>query len=630
MEFVPLLEPDVALRQAKLGIWFSTGNMYDFNMAYWMWKRDYRGRYSERYLERSGFDPTTPGDSAEIDAEELLAYIQTKDSAANSIKFFSVALPDADILGRVWLQNHGYDWRNHDNLLVYNNVVYNTYSARMRNNSDYVTLTFQRIIEGQDTLTWTLDIPNEYQGVTCLNVKYGLTGEIPEFYKAYIENIASLPWEDFGVIQDIVMSAIVPIKEDEVFTRETLELKRILNKFGLGGGELIDSLTEDEDGNPSAVDNAYIMEGLPFDVWKDENASDEVKNSIAMALYQSFEYLSTGLNNTFAMSTLSMAYNYEMEIEHYAGVYEGMEQGTYLAMVEGEEIGDDPYYVEEGGTIAEQIGSIGGAESAVYHIYYQISSVGYRRMVITNYAQTFRISGVDFTAYVNSSREEGRLLIPLEVLNDLKFRDFVAVHERSFSLLVYSTETYTIKWYQQSIFRFIITIIVTWFSLGTATAIIDVIVQAAINMAVAYAIGLVVGMIDNEFLALVVTIALVLLANDFGSFDLDVLTVENYLPLANKIINQSSTIYGDYVEGQMVKLQEEAERNKEQQEAWDAEMAGSGMTVTRAMMDAHYSYIDSHGPSAWVNQMLGDSLFNFDQYFSVTNEIEIRKQVTAG
>ena len=59
-----------------------------------------------------------------------------------------------------------------------------------------------------------------------------------------------------------------------------------------------------------------------------------------------------------------------------------------------------------------------------------------------------------------------RMILPLDLMNQLRYKDFVAVYERSLHLMAHSTQSIRVKWYQQSWFSSIIRIIMVVVSIA--------------------------------------------------------------------------------------------------------------------------------------------------------------------
>ena len=428
LQFVDLLEKDYAVRQAKFSAFYkSEGDMGIFNTSYFWWKKSFRGFYSEKYIIRSGFLPNTNVNKVTFDDDLLLEYLQTVNSDIISINSQNIGIASASDVARKYLQDNSYDFSNHDEILINGGNTYNAFNAyfSFADGASIVILTFS---EGHETGApdhpvpdYTFNISNNYYNVQTFNasIEYG-SDPAPEWF-VYIEDTSTIP-SDIYTLEAFIMTAIIPIKENNVFSKESLYMKRFLNKMGLGGKDLVDSLTETEDGEPSPVDNAYIMEGLPF---------NSTNQSVIMALFNSFKYVSeaSGSVVNLNMSQLNMSYRFNVDITTIPG-----------ELNEGVDHKNRPIYA-----VSAITGSGGAAELVIK---YQEIPGEYQEMTVTNYSQNFMISGHSFIAHLDSDPEEGRLIIPLDVLNDLRFRDYVSVHEHAFTLIAYAIETTTIKWYQ--------------------------------------------------------------------------------------------------------------------------------------------------------------------------------------
>ena len=606
LQIVNLLEKDYAVRQAKFSAWYrSGGDMGVFLNGYFMWKKSFRGFYSERYLRRSGFLPTTNVNRVVFDDDKLLAYLQSVNPDIISVNSKSVGLAGAEQVSREYMQNNGYNFNNNTETLIYGPNTYTSYEAiyHWQDGAIKIDMIYSHGYEtenpGNTVPDMTIVITNPYDQIQTLNasVEYG-SMPAPDWF-VYIEDVSTVP-SDIYTLQEFIMTAIIPIKEDNVFTKETLYMKRFLNKMGLGGDDLVESLTETEDGDPSPIDNAYLMEGLPFD-------SDN--QAVIQTLFHTFEYLSqSGMQVNLSMAELNMSYGFGVQISTIPG-----------DMNEGVDHKNRQLYAVS--TIT------GTGFNSQLTIKYQSVPGEYNLMVVSEYYQRFTISGHIYDAFFDSPPEEGRLIIPLEVLNDLSFRDYVPVHEHSFSLVAYAIETTVIKWYERVI-GFVIGIILGVIFGPAGLTIWQLVVNAVVNAVIALGISLVLAAIDNPWITAIVGIIMVLYGQ-LGSLDLSALTFDNFLPVANSVIDGASGIYADMVKEELEALAKEAEEQaKEDKENMDK--LKPGIDVGKIMMDAMYSFEDATNASLWLENQLGTELFNFDQYYNVTKEVEVRKQVVSG
>lgn len=652
MNFIELFTPDAAYRQAKFETFFTTNSMREYNDTMFQWKKDYRGRYNRRYLERAGLEPTSNATRLTIDNDLLLEYIKSQYPTTNEIISHKFVIPSLSYVSRFYLQENGYIWSNYTDTLVVGSSAYKLIDIDYADPEDdtQIIIYFENKIDPEDT--YEIEFINEYHAITCLNTRYETNISTTEWY-VYVEPKATVP-VDLYTIDNLTMTAIIPLKENNELHEDNIWVKRMLNKLGVGGRDLSVQLEEE-----TGIDNAYIFTGLKF------NDDDQ---SMAKALYQSFEYLSeitikepepdedgiTPLVDdhvNFTMSEMELGYDFDISIETKSGVAthtydrlntegqvekvtELLKVGSYTSSLNEDE-SSTSFVSEEEAEIFETIVNpwIDGQKlkgDSYLKIRYQISPNTFKEMTITNYVNTFTISGFNFTAYLDSDEENGRLIIPLDVLNKLRFRDFIAVHDRSFTLLAYSHQVVKIYWYQQDWFSWVIKIGLFYWT-GGASLTWDFFIDMAISYAISWGIAEILSMFDNEILMVLASVVLTAAGAMMTSgFDIADLTVENYLPIATKAIQTASNIYQETVMAEIAKLREKTEEQEKEDELLEEEMAAHNFTVTKAMMDAHYSHADINSPEAWIAQQLGFGLYNYDQYYAVSDQIDLRKQVMSG
>ncbi len=613
LQIVSLLENDYAQREAKFSAWYrADGNMEVFLDGYGIWKKSFRGFYSETYLLRSGYDAGTSVDRTVFDDDLLLAHLQGINSDIITVNTASKSHPGEYSVAREYLQNTTYDYSNHEDILRISGATYHHMNAQWYNaySESHVKITFVNgfwdhdFSEAPDLVIY---IANPWADTTCLVASVEYTSDPSPEYYIYIENINTVP-SDTYYTDTFLLTAIIPIKESNVFTKEDLYMKRFLNKLGLGGNQLVESLTYDEDGSPSSIDSAYIIEGLPF---------DSTNQVVIKTLFKTFEYYQAGhdIRITMDISELSMHYRFNVSIVTIGG-----------DLNIGEDRKGRPLYAES--ELIYQFEPSPDDPGPEMKIRLQEIPGEYREMHITNYANSFTVAGEMVIAFLDSPSEVSRLIIPLDILNGLSFNDFVPVHERSFGMIAFATETVTIKWYERVIGYVIGFVLAIVFGPAGLT-IGQLIIHALIQMVIMTAISFILAAIDNPWITAIVGVIMAVYGVSNGTFDFSKLTVENYLPIASSVIDGASTIYSDQIQEEM----EEVAAKAEAQAKEDKEMLDSlppGIDVAKVIQDAHYSHIDSTSADAIIANMLGENAFNIDQYFDVDKEVGIRKTVVSG
>lgn len=651
LQIIDLLEKDYAIRQAKFTSWYqSGGDMGLFNESYFWWKKSFRGFYSETYLARSGFLPSTDTTREEIDDVELLIYLQTINSDISSITYWKKGEPIPQNIARLYIQDIGYNYSNNENILITNveyepgefrDEFHTIMSAVYTDETEVdIEITFAGgyyindvpPVDPEDPVIGEeIPIPNivetitnDYLNLECITARVEYTSDPSPEWFIYIEDFSELPAEVYVSVQ-LVMTAIIPIKEGNVFTKEDIYMKRFLNKMGLGGRDLVDSLTTTEEGAPSPVDNAYLIEGLPF---------SSTYQPVIKTLFNSFKYLSetnTSSSVNLSMAALNMKYQFKVDIQTVVGdMARGVDDKNrpiyaWSEITEPEEPPADPDYPPE------LLPPFNSGPDSILTIEYQIESGEYFIMTVTDYEQSYEILSEGqirkFISYLNSEEDVGRLLIPLDVLNDLSFNDYVPVHEHSFSMIAYAIETTTIKWYER-IAGFVLGIILGVIFGPAGMTLYQLILNAVINAVIGLAISFVLAGIDNPWVQAIVGIVMALYGQ-VGSFDLSSLTAENFLPLATKVIDGASSIYADYIKEEMKKVKEEAEEQAKKDKEMMDELK-PGVDVVALLQSTMYSFLETTNADMWIENQLGDNMYNFEQYYDIEKEVNIRKTVMSG
>lgn len=446
-----------------------------------------------------------------------------------------------------------------------------------------------------------------------------------------------------GIDGNLNSTAIIPLKENGTLVPETRGAKRYLRKAGIEYDSLQESLEEPaDDGTENQVQNAYIVHAIPLTA----KTPATIK-----ALADSFIYYANGQSRvdvSFETSGLLMSYSYNINKQTVSGVIgktgfatnDGPSDCGYIKE-EDDNTEDTPEECENEFLPSEEDcasdpvseGTSAGDSSPTLVLKVQRSRTEYEVVTITNYEGHIDIDGKHFHSYSNNSEKISRLLMPLDVFNDLKFKEFVYVHQDSYVLIAFASETVKLKWYQHPLVSFIFSILLSIiFNLIlpgagqiTAELIKNVIIDAAISYAISYGISFILGSLsENLKFILQIAIAFIGIYNDLSNLVTD--TIENFLPTALDLIHQASEIYEQLIGSNVKKAMEanEANNNSEEEEA-------SARSVPHMMsMDAHHSFAEKNSQEAYFMRMYGENMMNFDQLYDVTGTTELRKQVVSG
>jgi len=320
-----------------------------------------------------------------------------------------------------------------------------------------------------DTTIETLNynISNDVLDDEKMFVKYNRNTS--EWYY-YIENLSTIPSSLYTEI-DIDMTAIIPLKENNVIIDGGFKQERMLKKLNIDAGLFTASLANDD------IDNAYVITGLP--------ANTQTTGG-KKAIFNMFDLMLPGSGDvSISMSKLSMTYSF-----------------TMTKSTVDELIMDVGSYSNELSSTSEVI------DELTYYYYtrtlkYQATETQYKQIVVTNFLQTYVISGETIEATFGDGPEVCRLLIPITILKGLRYRDWVEVYEESLSMLAYATEVVHFEWHQSSnfgvvmqIIAIVVMIVAVIFAIPSGGQTLywgSVFWTFAINLATNMAIGLAIG-----------------------------------------------------------------------------------------------------------------------------------------
>lgn len=344
------------------------------------------------------------------------------------------------------------------------------------------------------------------------------------------------------------------------------------------------------------------------------------------------------ISNTFTIEKLDMSYTYDVQVETFEGtvrpeISDRKSQGDIIYSGKLLSVKDDDgkrttTYTSDFDPPADPEEEQKVYVEDVLTIKVQINETQYQVMTITNYSQRFTISGRIFNNTLSSPVEEHRIALPYEILDEPRFTEYVTLYEHSFVMLAYAIKVVKIKWYERFA-GIIIGALVCIFSGGAGCSLVSFVVSTIVGIAVSYVISIILEMVDSEILQLILGMAVSLAMMYLGGTDLSTLTAENYLKIATEI---SGKIYMNY-QAEQAKIDAEIERIKQAEENIDEKIGmidEANTLMPKAYMGAHFSSMDMYSPDAFYYQAYGETLFNFDHFYNVDAQIELRKQVTSG
>lgn len=684
LQIVDLLEPGVAEAEGRRqAIMRCNGDSALYASVYAAYKKDYRKKYSNRFLQTIGYNPYTSALTRVLDKIAVKAYLVGKSLDVDTITILRGTYLDKYSTAKNYLQNN-YDFVNNTEVLTVDGKVYKTLLVTNGGPTLHIDIAryyvdaieerlnlyaydgtsvwrptglngaleeylvgniLPTIVDNGGVPSYTVDttlvvspftVITEYIPVEhflldipeisyeVMYVTYTVVGGVVDEWFSYVENLDTIP-SNLYVLSTINMTAILPLKENNtVYDLEERRRKRLLRKVGIIPKDMVQSLAD------PGLDNAYLWTGLPI------SNTDEVSIKV---MFKTFDYLASGSGNiAVAISQLSMNYNFTISKTTYTGKI--MDVGTYSKSLSGT---DTP--ADTTGLSDEYNHSPGTYSTLVLR--YQGSETEWRQITITNYTNSYTISGHSFTAYLTSSKDTGRLIIPLDVLNGLKYRDYVAVFESSLSMICYSVTVVKTKWYQTGIFKifaFIVIIVVAIYtgyfdpeafaaSIGSMTATE---MATAVLMSVAMSVGiqLILKAFGPEMGALIAIASIIALSYG-GYMNMNLNNFNGYLATATNVLSTMDQAIQMKINEMMVKGKKELEEIATKTEALQVEMdkmrsLEGGMTFMINGFDDTAAYNTTPTVDSYYANMLGGSVFNFDVMYDVDGALEKRKVVNSG
>ncbi len=714
-QFISLAEPDYSIRAAKKQVMYNTDDLPAFNKQYWNWKHSYRKRYSEDKMNRYGFKPIVYGQAAYDSTSEINAYMLARDPLYHHLINTRSGYIDLYSVMANYLQWNGYAYSIKKQELNVNGTIYNYKYVGFLENPDPALpddySTGIGTFESSTGAIFTVAFPNAYGNIDSFQVMYvrdAVETENTEYY-IYIAPTSEVPFEVRSQ-NDMVLSAIVPVKERGVMEEEDTNMRLMLGKFGVSIDDFDELLEDTDDDGEAAIDNAYVLNALPlqnpYEIlaktydseaaaalpraflkeldrrgYYEENSdgtgeyvvTEEFAEKWRRDHFREQAYMSKALFRTFAYYSNSM----DMAIydaEPYSMLYMGNSiadkmniNSSELSVRSGWFLGTikfDISIVTKSGTVRGHEGVTDKRSQADFHfsgtrlgvdsepeeddedreseatwdsqgydqlvIKVQKNETQYQEMTITGYKATYGFEDKTFIVGLGHPPTESRLLLPYFILQDVRFTEFVTINEHSFSIFAYMKKIVDFDWgtfVQTAVFAVILCVGTYGAGCGAAAAL-----YAAASAVVMQALWLqIMTIIDNDMLFAIMQVAYSLYQMYSGNFDISTITAENYLPLANKALGIASKAYG-IVKAKEAEDEAEDDRKIKSQEGIDESIdniSEAQTIIPKAIMSAHYSFKDANNPDAYYNNLL-NGIFNFDQFYNVDGELELRKQVVSG
>jgi len=252
----------------------------------------------------------------------------------------------------------------------------------------------------------------------------------------------------------------------------------------------------------------------------------------------------------------------------------------------------------------------------------------YQEMIITGYRADYDMGKYGWAVGGGAPLSMNKIVLPFFVIHDTRFTEYVTISDHSFALFVYAIKTVEISWWKFFI-SLAIAIAVCMFTAGMGCNYMVVIIEWIINTIIMMALNWLLSMIDSEMLTMIVQIAMQVYS--LMSLDLSALTTENFLKLATDVSTKVMGIQAALTAEDDARKERDRKSNENIDEKIENVESSLDLQVTLKMsMQAHSSFEDQNNPDAFYANMLGNGLFNFDQFYDVDREIEMRKQVVSG
>jgi hypothetical protein len=428
----------------------------------------------------------------------------------------------------------------------------------------------------------------------------------------------------------IDITAIIPMKEDNnMVDMGNHSLQRLLKKLHISPSSLISSL-ENKD-----IYSAYMMIVL------DPNINDNVHNKVMFDMFDlmgvsGFIPISNlpdtdiliGISDSISVSIshLDMSYTFELTKTEITGVVAPV--GEYTRS----------YQPSTAGTSESEDGSGSPGQPSVMTLRYQGSATTYKEIQIINFIQTYTISGNKITTTFDNTTGQTQLLIPLQILNALDFKEWCAIYETGLSFLVFSAKTVRVHWYETGLFRFIMIVVAVVLLVmpgtqGAGMTLMQFATRVVVMMAVMYVANWVAVQIGGTVGAIIGAIVAVVAASYFGYIDIS--GSQGWLQLANtglNTINQNTQhemdkLAADY-EGYMTAMKEKIDDlEKKIEEYNDNGIMASNMVIdSMGRRNPIFNTIEDYVNSIVNTEYLVDGSWMYD----VTGEIEKRNKVYVG
>lgn len=670
VQLTSIITRGVAEKNArKAAIRESGGNSTTYNSGYKGFQRKYKTTYSKQFFANAGYAPDSTAVTKVLDEVEILNYIQTIDTLATSIRATAIKYITPEEAAYDWMEDN-IGWNNELREAIISGKTYNelvvtdqgtTIDMDLRWDKDETIIAsldvylYDSVANTVEIDTLLYDVPAfDYtdQGgfyrttvtqqadptitvnidATIEAVLYQLDGTVNNNQKLYVkydrggtnwyyytEESTTIPGTLFTE-SVIDITPIIPLKElGVVQDLEGRKLDRMLNKLGVSGAQFTDALQN------TSIDSAYIALGVD---------PDSQSHAQMKVLYNMFDLITNGSTNiTISMSALNITYAFtvtEVAIDGSIGP-----KGTYT------------------NTNALNTNSDPDDDTLVKTLQYQATDTQYRQITIEGFSMTYEISGQRVYGFIGYQSDAMRFIIPIDVMNNLRYKEWVEVYETSLHMISYVTQEVKYKWYESFVFRSILVIVTfvlivisilfppAWaltagtaalLTIGVAITAINIAIAAAIVMIIAGAIiGMVIGylvefMVDNwgldPAIAGILIIAVTIATANVSGISMG---SNQYLALANTAMDATTEQYS----AEIIELQDASEEyilEKDKETKWiQDQLEAFSASNTTINMDLVYNKGPREKALMFVDSRL--EIFDFQYLYDIDYVYNKKKTV---
>ena len=274
MNFAGLAEPDTVLRSAKLQSAYAANfDLAAFNKIYWTFKHNYRARYSERKMEKYGFEPYAYGSNLEENLVGVDAYMKNIDSQYHHTVGFKLGIADLHTQMAKYFQSKSeYDYNLKDRRLFIGGTQYvYSHMSYLEDDDPYTPDDKTQIVghffaynslypDHRNEVFFDIQFPNIYGKEDTVEITYARS-IFDKHYYIYLDFKKNVPAGIYN-LDEYEITPITTLQEFGLLAENSDQHRQMLNEFGVTQRDFEETLAETDDDGESAIDNAYMMNSL--------------------------------------------------------------------------------------------------------------------------------------------------------------------------------------------------------------------------------------------------------------------------------------------------------------------------------------------------------------------------------